>query len=88
MPYIQKGRRQDLLNFGKIGDPQNIGELNYVLTTIILHYLQDNGTGKRCYEKYNSIMGALSCIQHELYRRMIAPYEDKKIQENGDVYDI
>lgn len=31
-------------------------------------------------------LGVLRCCQLELYRRMVAPYEDKKIQENGDVY--
>jgi hypothetical protein len=28
----------------------------------------------------------LTCIQHELYRRAIAPYEDKKIEASGDVF--
>lgn len=32
------------------------------------------------------IIGALENSSSELYRRKIAPYEDKKIIENGDVY--
>lgn len=33
------------------------------------------------------IIGVLRCASNELYRRKIALYEDKKIQDNGDVYD-
>ena len=37
---------------------------------------------------YQDIVGVLVAVQHELYRRHIAPYEDKAIQRNGDVlYD-
>lgn len=38
------------------------------------------------YEVYNAVEGVLSCIGQELYRRMIAPYEDRKKEENGDVF--
>jgi len=30
-------------------------------------------------------MGVLSAITEEFYRRKVAPYEDEKIVENGDV---
>lgn len=32
------------------------------------------------------LRGLLLCVEHEFARRVIAPYEDKKIQENGDVF--
>ena len=32
------------------------------------------------------VIGALECAKLELYRRIAAPYEDTKIQENGEVY--
>jgi len=38
------------------------------------------------YSNVNEIIGALECIKLELYRRVAAPYEDLKIEENGDVY--
>jgi len=31
-------------------------------------------------------VGVLECAKMELYRRVAAPYEDKKKEENGDVY--
>ena len=80
MPYIRQEDR-DILD-----DPSNRpttpGELNYRLTKEILRYLEP----RESYTQYNDVMGVLACIQQELYRRMIAVYEDSKIQENGEVY--
>jgi broad-specificity NMP kinase len=36
----------------------------------------------------NDVRGVLRCAQLEMYRRLIATYEDKKIKENGDVYPV
>ena len=33
------------------------------------------------------MVGVLECAKLELYRRMAAPYEDEKIEDNGDVYE-
>lgn len=60
----------------------NPGELNYMLTTICRNYAGD----KYNYERLNAIVGALECCKLEFVRRMVSPYEDKKIAENGDVY--
>ncbi len=81
MPYIfnTHNRREELVN--RPDEAKTIGELNFVLTEIILDYLPIAPT----YADYNAIMGVLGCIQHELYRRIISLYEDIKIRENGDV---
>ena len=84
MPYIPQYRRIELERLDKIN---SIGELNYVLTTQILDYLNDPDEGTINYTKYNAVMGVLECIKQELYRRLIVPYENKKITENGDVYN-
>lgn len=78
MPYIKQFRRQlaDL-------DPQNSGELNYRLTEICKDYLDNKGLN---YNTINDIVGALECCKHEFIRRVVNPYEDEKIEENGDVY--
>ena len=34
------------------------------------------------------VRGAIHACQTEFYRRLIAPYEDQKIKENGDVYPV
>jgi hypothetical protein len=41
---------------------------------------------KKDYQAINDCLGALEGAKLELYRRVAAPYEDRKIQENGDVY--
>lgn len=59
------------------------GELNYELTMLCLEYLAQNG---KCYATMNDIVGALDSCKMEFYRRVVEPYEDVKIKENGDVY--
>lgn len=80
MPYIKSDRRI-AINQGEI--PKNTGELNYWITTNIRLYLESKGEK---YQTYNDVLGVLSAIPLELYRRKIALYEDLKIKENGDVY--
>ena len=60
------------------------GELNYMLTRIILAYFDTAGMN---YTTLNAVMGVLECVKQELYRRVAVPYENKKRTENGDVYD-
>jgi hypothetical protein len=33
------------------------------------------------------LVGVLECAKQELYRRILIPYEDAKIELNGDVYE-
>jgi len=80
MPYIKEGQRKELLEEGRI--PNNPGELNYMFTMMILHYFTANGGN---YQAANDIMGALEGAKMEFYRRVVSPYEDRKIEENGDV---
>ena len=90
MPYIEKKLRNYLVE-SPVGlvKPKDAGELNFVLTTIVHNFLKRNGsalTGYQArYQDYNDAIGALEGAKLELYRRHIAPYEDKKITENGDV---
>ena len=59
---------------------KNPGLLNYMITKIVADL------GLICYTDMNNVIGALECVKLELYRRVAIPYEDKKIEENGDVY--
>ncbi len=38
------------------------------------------------YDNYNTVIGVLESMKLEMYRRTVAPYEDLKVQENGDVF--
>lgn len=87
MPYIKKearGKWQEVIaKIEKIIEeilPEEIdGELNYFISSIL------NRVYKPKYFNYNRAMGLLESIKQEFYRRKIAPYEDKKIKEHGDI---
>ena len=87
MPYIEQLRRDQLEAYGYDGgpipQPQTAGELNYCITTLIRVYMQDK---VKNYALFNSVVGALESCKLEFYRRIVAPYENTKIEENGDVY--
>jgi len=55
------------------------GELNYVITRILKESYPLR------YFNLNRAMGVLECAKLEFYRRVVAPYEDIKIKESGDV---
>jgi hypothetical protein len=81
MPYIPADRRHEIFVEGEA--PRNAGELNFVITMICFDYLNNQGLS---YDTLNAIAGVLSNLDKEWYRRLTAPYEDKKIRENGDLF--
>jgi len=85
MPYILQSSRDKFTDSCKfIGENcENAGELNYCITEILLSYLGE----KYCYQAINNVVGALECCKLELYRRLAAPYEDKKCDDNGDLFE-
>jgi hypothetical protein len=84
MPYIKQVDRVELLNFPD-RTIANAGELNFLITCLLTAYLRANGER---YQTYNDCVGALEGAKMELYRQVIAPYEDTKLKENGDVYHV
>jgi len=86
MPYIKKLDRTKFypLIYDIADKIKSEGELNYAITCIILEYLNNNRPNS--YALLNKIIGVLECIKQEFYRRMVIPYEEKKIEENGEVY--
>jgi hypothetical protein len=88
MPYIKQIARADfapVLNeiSSKITEVTTEGDMNYMITRMVLRYLETHGTN---YTNINGMIGMLECTKLELYRRLAAPYENKKVDENGDVY--
>ncbi len=92
MPYIKVEDRKRIVDTVEKGDRNRIeavadrikseGDLNYVIT--YLCHLFIKAKGKR-YATLNTVVGVLECAKQELYRRVIAPYENLKIESNGDV---
>jgi hypothetical protein len=78
MPYIDKAARERVAREG----PSSAGELNYEITQLLNRYVGP----AQSYAKYNEVIGVLECAKMEFYRRAVAPYENLKCKENGDVY--
>lgn len=83
MPYILSGRKAQLITDGD--NPANAGELNFVLTMVVLDYL--NARPGVSYQDLNDISGALTECLAEFRRRVVIPYEQVKAVVNGDVYE-
>lgn len=87
MPYIKQEDREffdERLTFNTTA-LHSPGDLNYCITKLVNHYIAVHGKN---YANINAAIGALECAKLELYRRIASPYEDSKIQQNGDVYTV
>ena len=86
MPYLDKSAKLDI-DAGAV--PCTVGELNYAIHNIIEQYISYQvtckGSSGLSYNLLNGIHGVLSAVDKELYRRLTAPYEDEKIELNGDI---
>ena len=80
MPYLEQGVRASLED-GRV--PSEAGELNFLVTRLCDAFLMKTGLS---YKNLNQAIGALECAKLELYRKIAAPYEDKKEIANGTVY--
>ena len=82
MPYIKSEQRTELApHSSKMATAA--GELNYQFTMLAIAYFSNNGSN---YQAINDVLGALEGAKLEFYRRIAAPYEETKIEQNGDVY--
>lgn len=78
MPYIDQELRKQIMHGCP---PLTAGELNYTVTKLIHAYWARNPR----YQTANDIVGALEGAKAEFQRRVLAPYENQKIEENGDL---
>ena len=85
MPNIEKQNREKfekvLQEFKASISDMTAGDLNYLISRMIWHVFDV----QKSYNSANALMGVLECIKQEFYRRKVAPYEDQKIKENGDI---
>lgn len=87
MPYIT-GDDKRKLRFEHNQLPETCGELNYCITCLVRDYVkyQKVKRGKLSYQILNDVVGAIEGAKLEFVRRIVNPYEDEKIRQNGDVY--
>jgi len=87
MPYIKQEKRvridpiiEDLSQY-----LSEEGDFNYAITKLMHKYIQLKGLR---YQHCNAIVGVVECAKQEFYRKVVAPYEEEKIQENGKVSNL
>lgn len=82
MPYVTKDKRvylEDILSAMENTGIRADGDLNYIL------YAYCKRKIKPSYNNYKNFCGELRQCATEIERRLLGPYEDQKIVENGDV---
>ncbi|KKM24078.1 hypothetical protein LCGC14_1608680 [marine sediment metagenome] len=87
MPYIKQEKRKELeMPLAKLLFKLNSkGDYNYIITMMLHHFIEKNGLR---YEHLNDAMGIVESAKQEFYRTVVAPYEDKKIEENGSISEL
>lgn len=91
MPYIKREERKsyqqhieaiaELIPRERLARP---GHMNYVVSLLIDRVYGQNMR----YADHNEVLGFLSGVQQEFYRRKTAPYEDEKISTEGDLSEL
>lgn len=86
MPYIDKDDREKFQSSIKaLWDLiETDGELNYVMTMLAINFVSK--VGGESYSNMARALAAFEAAKLEFYRRKIAPYENIKSLQNGDVY--
>lgn len=87
MPYITQESREKIdyeidaliAALGRRGWKE--GELNYSLYRILLAWFENEPR----YHTICSIMGTLTCVAQEFYRKVAGPYEQTAEKKNGPV---
>ncbi len=82
MPYIKSEKRERLDAIVEMMHQAGIcadGDLNYLLYAYCKRHV------KPSYNAYKNYVGELHECGAEIRRRILGPYEDQKIRENGDV---
>jgi hypothetical protein len=77
MPYITDQLKDEL----KRREALRPGELTYNIYRLCLDYVGE----RPVFEDIANVLGSLEASKLEFYRRVVVPFETKKIQQNGDV---
>lgn len=84
MPYLRsKKRRKELTPHAQWESCADGAELNFLICTQIDLFIKTHGLS---YHTLEEIDGALDLARLEFVRRIVAPYEEIKRVENGEVF--
>lgn len=85
MPYVKECDRKHVRKYLTyvIKEIKTKGDLNYAICEMVGRLiLREGGLS---YTRVSNWIDAVHGAERELTRRLLNPYEDKKIEENGDV---
>jgi len=91
MPYLKYSNKEkvtdngglELENYYSKLSPQDFaGHINYLNFWLVKNWIKKNG---KKYWIFALFIGTLICCVLEIYRRLVANYEDEKIKTSGDV---
>lgn len=91
MPYLLKKDKDSIdlqggvdvyEKFASMSAQDFAGALNYFNFKAVKFWIKKNG---KKYWVFALVVGTLMCCILEIYRRLVAPYEDEKISSSGDV---
>jgi len=95
MPYLSDDHKNEIENVCDLDhdasyiaskDTNNFaGAVNYINYVIIKKRVEFDGGTYRRYMQFALWVGTMLCCILEVYRRLIAPYENEAIIKNGDV---
>ena len=81
MPYITIHEKLNIEE-GRT-EPMTVGQLTWVLQQALERYIETHGLS---YSTLAECLGALAGAEHDLVRRQLTPYEERKQRENGDAW--
>jgi len=84
MPYINKEKRKGIEGTLELIASNLVekGELTYCIYKLGLEYFKNR---TKNYQNISETISAMSDATNEFRRRILDPYEDEKIKENGDI---
>lgn len=86
MPYIDPADRGQDEALRKIARTlTDKGDLTWALSVLVDEWVCNYGPS---FDVLGDALGSLDATSKEFYRRVVAPYEDTKIEVNGDVYNV
>lgn len=90
MPYIKKKGRKEINPkldplIRKLDTRTAKGQLNSGYVVYVIYKILKDIYGPGNFEIKSNALKILDSAGKEYYRRVMAPYEDRKIKENGDI---
>ena len=86
MPYITKQEKAELKPLLDQIKLASAGTLTYAVSILMINYLKNTSPHMLTFSALNACIGAVERATDEFKRRILDPYEQQKIRDNGDIY--